>query len=96
MRHILTASLFLVAACSSSPRSVEIEERIVAIAETIGDTTIRLKGAAFIMEHAPALMPLIDSNGDQIITLEEVKAVDFDDPVTVVMLLTILQPLLEK
>lgn len=87
--------VLLLAACTSSPERPPPRERLLAAAEIIGDAMIRTRGTELIKEHAVQLMPLLDEDGDQIITLADIKAASLD-PVNALILLVVLQPLLER
>ncbi len=41
----------------------------------IGDAAVRTEGTLALAKYAPDMFPLIDANGDKVITIEEVEAV---------------------
>jgi hypothetical protein len=85
----LVAAVISFTACASGPQSSSSEERLKALATGLGDTIIRLEGANFITKYAPSLMPLVDTNGDTVVTLEEVMAVKVDEPTALALLVQV-------
>jgi hypothetical protein len=52
----------------------QVLKHAFAVAETVGDAVIRVKGYAVLQKSAPEAIPLIDLNNDHVITLAEVRA----------------------
>lgn len=74
MRHTAAAVLLLFAACTSSPQQDERWTRAVTMLKTVGDAALRVKGYAALEKYAKAAIPLIDLDGDRVVTLAEVVA----------------------
>lgn len=73
MRHLPTLCALLLAACSSSPQPNSNRDRLIAVAMTLGDPVVAIYGYALVEEHAPELLPVLDGNGDKILTVAEVR-----------------------
>jgi hypothetical protein len=73
MKWLYTCCIVL-ASCKLSPEANAQLTQALELAEGIGDAVLRSKGAAELAHSVPELMPLIDTNKDAIITLDEVKA----------------------
>lgn len=66
-------AFFFVACQTPLPQSSKINE-VLDVARGLGDALLRQKGAAELKRSVPELMPLIDKDHNEIITLEEVEA----------------------
>lgn len=74
-RHVTLCVLSILAACSSSPtRPVPSGEQGLALLRGVGDAVIRTEGLAAVRKYAPELEPILNPDGDQIISLQEVDA----------------------
>lgn len=86
---LLTALLSLLAtACATGstmqPSAEQTRDRILAIAQTFGDAYVRLKAADLLRREAPHLLPIVDRDGDGVVTLAEVEGLTVDafaDPI---------------
>lgn len=77
------------AACAAGGEPVDIGEQVEQVARIVaaaGDAAVRLKVTALVREKAPALLPLLDKNGDQIIEAAELLNFAWDDPNALMLL----------
>lgn len=70
MRWILCLFLF---ACSTAPTTGSEIQVALDIARGLGDALLRQKGYAELNRSVPELIPVIDANHDNMLTLEEVE-----------------------
>jgi len=87
MRTLL-AALFVLASCSSTPNPTR--DRLVALAKAVGDEVIQAEGYAFVAEHAPELVRILDANGDEVLTLAEIEAAPLREAGAVALLTRLL------
>lgn len=71
-------------ACKSSPNTnasgADVRQRLGALAQSFGAVAMQTYGTAAINKYAPHLIPILDVNQDKTIQLEELMALDFEDP----------------
>lgn len=71
-------------ACKSTPTtntsSADVRQRLGALAQSFGAVAMQTYGTAAINKYAPHLIPVLDVNQDKTIQLEELMALDFEDP----------------
>lgn len=90
---LIALPLLVLAGCASpggTSSAAQNRERIVAIARVFGDAYVRLRAADLLRREAPHLLPIVDRDGDGVITLAEVEglAVDaFADPVVATIII---------
>lgn len=94
MRHLILAALAALSSCVAPERpEVPVRERFQAAATAIGDAAIRLKATAYLNEKAPFLLPVIDTNRDQTVSLDELLSFDTSKPETWALLLVMAEAL---
>jgi hypothetical protein len=79
---LLFLPLFMLAAsCQSANRPAGgTRERIQRFAVAFGEAIVQTKGTEVVKKHAPHLMPIIDADHNDVLSLQEILALDFEDP----------------
>ena len=75
MKWLTHCCLAILVACASSAQPDERAARAIGILRGLTDAAIRLEGFAALQKYAPDLVPMIDANKDQLLTLAEFEAV---------------------
>lgn len=89
---LLSALLFLLPSCGvlSGMNDGGMQRQLVETLGAFGDAAVRLEGTRLLNEHAPGLVPMIDSNGDKQVSLQElVDFINMADPAQMIVLGTI-------
>lgn len=92
---LLLLPMFLMA-CTASPASKSKVDRLLGIARAIGDPVIQAEGAKLVLEYAPELMPVLDANGDGVITLAELEGAEISEEAAAILLVQVVKRLLDK
>lgn len=92
-RAVVVALCCLLGGCSASPSTkARIEEKALAEADEIARGPL----TDFLRTKAPALLPILDDNGDEKVSLAELRELDLEDPVTLTAVVLVLQQALAK
>lgn len=77
---LIALPLLMLASCATTSASsaAQNRDRIVAIARVFGDAYVRLRAADLLRREAPHLLPIVDRDGDGVVTLAEVEGLTVD------------------
>ena len=78
---LIALPLLMLASCASTgapPSAAQTRARIIAIARVFGDAYVLLRAAPLLQREAPHLLPIVDRDGDGVVTLAEVEGLTVD------------------
>jgi hypothetical protein len=96
LRIVALLLVWLLPSCAGSGTPAPLGQQLLPILTGFGDAAVRLYLAPAIAERAPALLPLLDTDSDGVVTLEELQAADLSSPALAVALLLTIERLIKR